>query len=534
MGAIVVVPLLFLGVFFVWPVGALIRRAFDVSDGAGLGTLLARTDAWGLLGFTLAQAAGSTVVALIVAAPIVWLVAVAAPRWSTALMVLVTVPFVLPTVVVGMAFRALLGRGGPLAGLGWDGSVWSILAAHAFLNVAVIVRVVGSVWRTMDPRAEQAARTLGASPWRAFRTVVLPRLAVPVLASSALVFLFCASSFGVVLILGNGRWQTLETAIYTQAIGYFDIPAAVALSMVQIVLVVIVVGAARVLTPRTEAVAARAAAPTPLAGLRAVSAAGATVWAVILLVGPLAVVALRSVRPTSGGSVTDPDSWTLSGYRSLTESVNGETPLQTLQYSAISALWATVLAMIVGLLGALALQRSRGAVATVGAGLALLPLGVSAVTVGFGYLVVLASLPAEVAAWPGVVPAVQALIAAPIVIRIIAPALAAVPTSLRHAAASLGASPWRVWRTVDLPLIWRSLGVATAFAFIIALGEFGATGFVARPGTTTLPVLIGSALNRPGADSLATAMACSMLLIAATAVVVVIMESLRGVEGSEF
>ena len=310
-----VVPLLFLGVFFAWPVGALLRRAFDVSDGAGLTALLARTDAWGLLGFTLAQAAGSTVVALLVAAPIVWLVAVASPRFSTALMVLVTVPFVLPTVVVGMAFRALLGRGGPLAGLGWDGSVWSILAAHAFLNVAVIVRVVGSVWRTMDPRAEQAARTLGASPWRAFRTVVLPRLAAPVLAASALVFLFCASSFGVVLILGNGRWQTLETAIYTQAVGYFDIPSAVALSMVQIVLVVIVVGAARILTPRTEAVAGSAAVATTMTRLRAVCAAGAAVWTVILLVGPLAVVALRSFRPTAGGSLTDPDTWTLSGYR---------------------------------------------------------------------------------------------------------------------------------------------------------------------------------------------------------------------------
>ncbi len=466
--------------------------------------------------------------ALAVAAPVVWLAASAAPRWSTALMVLVTVPFVLPTVVVGMAFRALLGPGGPLDGLGWDGSVWSILAAHAFLNVAVIVRVVGSAWRTMDPRAEQAARTLGASPWRAFRTVVLPRLAGPILASSGLVFLFCATSFGVVLILGNGRWQTLETAVYTQAIGYFDIPAAVALSMVQIVLVIVVVGATRVLTPRTPAVAGGSMTPARLTGIRALGAVLATLWALIVLAGPLAVVALRSVRPTAGGSFT----W--SGYRSLTESVNGETPLETLQYSVISALWATVLAMVVGLLGALALQRSRGTAATVGNGLAMLPLGVSAVTVGFGYLIVLAALPAQVAAWPGVVPAVQALIAAPLVIRIIVPALAMVPDSLRHAAASLGASPWRVWRTVDLPLIWRSLGVATAFAFIIALGEFGATGFVARPGTTTLPVLIGSALNRPGPDSLATAMACSMVLIVATAVVVVIMESVRGVEGGEF
>ncbi|WP_420835185.1 ABC transporter permease [Williamsia herbipolensis] len=519
-----VIPLAFIGVFFVWPVGALVVRAVGVSDGEGLLDLARRTDAWGLLGFTLAQAAGSTLVTLVVAAPIIWLVATCSARTSTLLMVGVTIPFVLPTVVVGMAFRAIVSPGGPLSGLGLDGSVASILAAHAFLNIAVVVRVVGSAWRTQDPRAELAARTLGATPWRAFTTVVLPRLIVPILSASALVFLFCSTSFGVVLILGNGRWQTIETAVYTQAIGYFDLPAAVTLSLLQIVVVIVVVAISGWVTPRTVAVVAREA--TARVRGRA-SQAVVAVWAVVVLVGPLSVVVIRSLRPTAGGE------WTLSGYRSLTRAVNGQTPLQTLQYSVVSALWAMVLSVVIGLLAAIALQRARGTAATVGSALALVPLGVSAVTVGFGYLIVLASLPAGVASWPGLIPAVQALIAVPVVIRVIAPALAAIPPRLRHAAATLGAGPWRVWRTVDLPLIWRPLAASGAFAFIIAVGEFGATGFLARPGTTTLPVLIGSALNRPGADNLATAMACSVLMIVVTAIAVVVMESFRTVSGGD-
>jgi thiamine transport system permease protein len=523
-----VVPVAFLAVFFVWPVVALLHRAVGSSDGTGLLALLDRTDAWGLLGFTLAQAAASTVLTLVVAAPLVWLVTVA-PRWaSTPLMVMVTVPFVLPTVVVGIAFRALLSPGGPLGGLGLDGSVASILAAHAFLNVAVVVRVVGAAWRALDPRAEQAARTLGASGPRAFLTVVAPRLLLPTVSAASLVFLFCATSFGVVVILGGGRLQTLETAVYTQAIGYFDIPAAVAISMLQIVVVVVAVVLTRLLAPSTQAVAGTSRRQVVLGPSGRVCAVAAAVWGAVVLVGPLLVVAVRSVRPTAGGS------WTLEGYRALSVPVNGETPLDTLRSSVVSAVWATVLAVAVGLLAAVALQRSRGPVQAVTSGLTLLPLGVSAVTVGFGYLVVLAALPAQVAASPIVVPAVQAVVAAPVVVRIIAPALAAVPDTLRAAAAGLGAGPWRVWRTVDLPAVWRSLGVAVGFAFVIALGEFGATGFVARPGTTTLPVLIGSALNRPGAEYLATAMAASMLLIVTTAAVVVVMESIRGVEGSEF
>ena len=77
---------------------------------------------------------------------------------------LVTVPFVLPTVVVGVAFRTLLAPGGPLGGLGWDGTPAAIVAALVFFNLSVVVRMVGPWWASLDPRREQAAAALGASP----------------------------------------------------------------------------------------------------------------------------------------------------------------------------------------------------------------------------------------------------------------------------------------------------------------------------------------------------------------------------------
>ena len=92
--------------------------------------------------------------------------------------------------------------------------------------------------------------------------------------------------------------------------------------------------------------------------------------------------------------------------------------------------------------------------------------------------------------------------------------------------------PLRVLRTIDLPAIGRSLAAAAGFAFVMALGEFGATSLLARADTTTLPVLIGSALNRPGATQLATAMAASMLLVVATAVAMLAVEVLRPRSGA--
>ena len=81
------------------------------------------------------------------------------------------------------------------------------------------------------------------------------------------------------------------------------------------------------------------------------------------------------------------------------------------------------------------------------------------------------------------------LIAIPFVVRIMTPVLRAIDPRLREAAAMLGASPARVWREVDLPIVARAALVAAGFAFAISLGEFGATLFIVRPDAPTLPVL---------------------------------------------
>lgn len=525
-GLALVIPVAFIGIFFLLPVAALIARAVTVGTSADAGdsvtSMLGRTHAWHLLAVTLGQAGASTVIALVVALPVLWLYARLPRRGLMVLTVLVTVPFVLPTVVVGMAFRALL-DGGVLGGLG-VGEGWpAVLAAHAFLNAAVIVRVVGAAWRGLDTRPTEAAQTLGARRLRAFVTVVAPRLLPSLGGALALVFLFCSTSFGVIIILGGGRLQTLETEIYTQAISYFRIPEAVVLSMLQIVVVVAVLLCTRLFTASDAAGPATSSAPR-IRGLRGrtrIVVVLAWMWTLVILLGPIVALALRSVRPTVGGA------WTWAGYRALGEPVDGTTPLATLEYSMSSALAATIIALVVGVIAASALHRARGVLGSVANLIAMVPLGVSAVTLGFGYLIVLASTPPDVASSPLVIPCVQALIAVPVVIRIVVPALDAVPQRRRQAAASLGAPPLRVFATVDLPAIGRSVGAAAGFAFVMALGEFGATSFLARADTTTLPVLIGTALSRPGPEELATAMAASMLLVVATGVAVLVVELLR-------
>ena len=152
---------------------------------------------------------------------------------------LTTVPFVLPTVVVAAAFNAVLGQASaaePMCCGRWilRYTLGGILLAHVFYNYTLVLRMVRWLLVNLDPRLEQAARTLGASPWRAFREVTLPLL-LPALGHAAmLVFIFCFTSFGVVLILGGPRFVTLEVEIYRQTIDLGNFPLAAGLSLVQI------------------------------------------------------------------------------------------------------------------------------------------------------------------------------------------------------------------------------------------------------------------------------------------------------------
>ena len=151
---------------------------------------------------------------------------------------LLLVPFVLPTVVVGVAFRQLLGEAGPLGFLGLDGTPVAIIAGLVFFNVAVVIRAVGAdlgvARRRGRPRprprwARRRARCSAPSPCPALR---------PALVSAAsVVFLFCATSFGVVLTLGGLRYSSVETEIYLLTTQLLDLQAAAALSIVQLLAV---------------------------------------------------------------------------------------------------------------------------------------------------------------------------------------------------------------------------------------------------------------------------------------------------------
>ncbi|MFI8325382.1 ABC transporter permease [Streptomyces sp. NPDC085529] len=526
-------PVAFFAVFFAWPVASIVERGLR-PDGAwdlgAVGTTLGRSDILDVLGFTVWQAAASTGLTLLVALPGAYVFARFAFPGKNALRAVVTVPFVLPTVLVGTAFLALVGRAGvtdELWGLRLDTSVWAILLAHVFFNYAVVVRTVGGLWAQLDPRQEEAARVLGASRWTAWRTVTLPALVPAVSAAALMVFLFTFTSFGVVQILGGDAYTTLEAEIYRQTARLLDLRTAAVLTLAQFVAVGAIL-AVHARTVRRRETALRLVSPE----LTARRPRGVGQWA--LLGGVLASVAVLILLPLGvlvERSFATPEGYGLRSYRALGSLDEAGTflvpPLEAVGNSLRYAVAATAIAVVIGGLAAAALTRRAGRLVRGFDALLMLPLGVSAVTVGFGFLITLDEPPFDLRASWILVPLAQALVGVPFVVRTMLPVLRAVDQRLREAAAVLGASPWRAWREVDLPLVRRALLIAAGFAFAVSLGEFGATVFIARPDSPTLPVAVARLLGRPGALNYGQAMALSTILMVVCAVSLLLLERLR-------
>ena len=528
----VLVPLAFLGVFFVAPVANLFTRGF--SDGfEAVARILTSGRTATLLRNTISQTILGTGISVIFGVPIAYLLYRTRFPGKGALQALVMVPFVLPTVVVGVAFRSLLRSGGLLASLGIDQTFTAVLLGLVFFNISVVVRTVGSLWERLDPRQEQAARSLGAGPWRTFATVTLPALAPAIASAAALVSLFCITAFGVVLVLGGARYGTIETEIYQRTTLFLDLSGAAVLSIVQLFVIAGVLWFSNWATTRHDAALALTGGRYGLqkwnwhnpADLLAAIICGIAVIGLIAF--PLFGLIIRSLHDGLGN-------WSLINYQNLNAAGVLISPATALMNSLRAGALAAAIALTMGLLLALVLSRrpesriAKKAIKMFDA-FVMLPLGVSSVTVGFGFLITLTRpfFGVDLRISGLLIPFAQAVVAVPLVVRTLLPVLRAVDPRMRQAAAMLGASPLQVLRTIDLGLALRAIGLAAGFAFATSLGEFGATSFLARPDAPTLPVLIFRLLSRPGQENYGMALAASVILGLLTAAIMLIFEHLR-------
>lgn len=542
------VPMLFLGVFFFYPLASIFRLALSkaVTSGGAITPSLVLQPLW----FTIWQAALSTLLTLLAGIPAAYVFAKFDFPGKRLLRTLTTLPFILPTVVAAAGINALLGpRGWVNLGLMQlfhlsspplliINTLAAILIAHVFYNIPIVIRVVGSAWSQLDPKLDQAASVLGASRSEVTRKVTFPLLRPSLLAAALLVFLFDFTSFGVILILGGPHFETIEVSIYTQALSFLNLPAAGLLSLVQISFTLLITwGYSRIasgmnipLLPRLKGEGVRI--PRLLRERIAVSLV--VLFLILLQVLPMAAMISRSVtrlEADRGERGVVQTGLTLDYYRELFVNQSGSifyvSPARAAMNSLLFAGVTVLLSVSFGMMAAYALARNGRRRWLMDLAI-MLPLGTSAVTLGLGFIVTFNHPPLDARSFPLLIPFAHSLVAMPFVVRTVQPVLASIPPSYRQAASVLGANPWQVWRKVELPIISRSALVGAIFSFTISLGEFGATSFLARPDMPTLPIAIYRYLSQPGALNYGQAMAMSTILLIVCGLAIAVLERIQG------
>lgn len=501
-----VVPAAFVATFLLVPLASLAREIVSTD------TLTYLLDGlpWRIAALAAVQAITSSALALVIGLPMANVLTryrFPGRRWALAL---ATVPFVLPTVVVALAFRALLG-----GALG-SGFVIVVLA-HAYLNIAVVVRIVGARWSAIDPRSHTVARTLGAGRWTAFRTVTLPALRPAIASAAAIVFVFSFTSLGIVLLIGDSSTRTLESLVLRQTSILLDFQGAAVSAAIQ----AIVVGSVLLWAARQGASSRGGGARTfrllTPRGVGAVAVAVVATVTMVIVMAPVAALVWASVRSDSG--------WTLSWWSALfgAETIDaGSTrigsPLAAMGRSVTFAVATGLVAAVVGGFAAVSVLTGRlgkaFAIATA------LPLGISAATLGLGTLLAYGRPPLDLRTTGLLIPIAHALIAVPLVVAVATPTLRATDPRFVQVAATLGASRSRAWWTGYGPALRTVMVAAGGLACAVSLGEFGAASFLARADGPTVPLVIARLLGRPGEASFGVAAAMAVVLVIMTIAIV--------------
>ena len=535
---------LFLGLFFFYPLARILWLGLNPVSIKSL-DLSSLNLALSVLLFTFFQALLSTLLTLAIGLPAAFLFARYQFRGKTLLRTLTAIPFILPTVVVAAGFSAMLGPRGWLnlalmqtfhltsPPIAFIGTLGAILTAHVFYNTTIVIRLVSNTLARIDPRLEQAARSLGADPWRVFTRVTLPLLRPSILAASLLVFIFDFTSFGVILLLGGPHFSTLEVEIYRLTTQVLNLPVAALLSFIQLLCTLAFsIVYSRLMSRQTVTSAPRSAESNLRRPQNLPQRLFVFVFCFFLFsfyVLPLSSLPFRSVarlEADQGQRGQVQTGLTTAYYTELFINRSGSVfyvpPVQALGNSLAYAALTVIFSLGLGFPVARALARP-GPLDRFLDPFLFLPLGASAVTLGLGFIVAFGRF----LALPFLVPLVHTLIALPFVIRALQPALASIPDRLRQAAAMLGASPRQVWWAVDWPIVARATLSAAIFAFTISLGEFGASSLVFRPEYPTLPIAIARFLSQPGGLNYGQAMVMATILMLVCGTGILLIERLR-------
>lgn len=534
-------PLTFLALFFYYPLTRIFNRGLSGAEGFTLQYVLQiLKDPYfqQVIIFTAKQALLSVAISILLGLPWAYIFIRYEFPFKKTLRALTIVPFVLPSITVVVGFIIFFGHNGVLNRFLMDifnlnnppfkilYSLSGIILAHAFYNAPIITRMVHAQWERVGADYEESARSLGAGRLRTFWEITFPLLLPGLLTGAALAFIFCFLSFPIVLALGGAQYATIEVEIYTLVKTMLNYKLGAALALVEMILSLLFIYG----YVRLEGLFAQELESTRPRGKEklfgSINSQKVAIWLFIALsgviyLGPMLSIFADSITARWQGETVLTLKWYAYIFRPHYEALIGASPLQSVLNSLFIGLAAMGVGSLVGLPIAYIIARHKFRGRRLFDTLSMAPLGVSSVALGFALFLFFLYGPLGVVNRPAAIVLAHTILAYPFFIRAMVPVLESVERELIEAARSLGASKWRAFLDIELPLVSRGLLVGAVFAFAISLGEMSATIMLTRPRLSTIPVTI---YNLIGARKFDQASAMSVLLMIVTGIAFIVIE----------
>ena len=504
-------------VVFILPVGAVLLRAFS-SEG-GLWSVITDPYTWRLLGFTVWESFLSAAASVLLAIPFALFFSRYTFPGRRAILTMSDAAFALPAILAVLGFVIWYGNNGTVNSMlkAVSGGKWSvkslysfgaIILAHVYLNFPVAFSLITSSLSSMSDTDEKASELLGASGFRTFFRVTLPKVRGTLTAAFTLIFLFCFPSFLIVMGLGgNPRFFTLEAEIYKRTYTDVDPASSAALavfSFLIMALLLVITGYGR----NEKRVTGRQRVLIRATGRKKVTAFMLSLLIFLFMAPPLLSILYRAFFTKDG-------SFTLKAWTDITARARSGTA---------TSLGAVVNSVLVASLSALIAVNLAGniAIGAVRTGsrftplLTSLPMAIGSVSMGLGFSFITAWLPFSnlFISYLSVL-AAHVVVVMPFAVRTILPGARRIPLRLSQAAMTLGGDSREAWKLVEKPLLKPYRRRAFAFAFALSLGEVNATLALSEGRVTTIPILIYKMINQYNYQG-AAALAVILLAIAIT------------------
>ncbi len=422
--------------------------------------------------------------------------------------------FTIPSILVVLGFVIFYGNNGVLNNM--LKSIFSleespirilytfpaIILAHVYLNLPVAFNLITNGWTSLARSEEMASYTLKKGKMKTFLSITLPKLRGVIANAFVIIFLFCFSSFAIVMVLGGSpEYSTLESEIYRRAHISLDYSGASALSIFSFIITTIALSLSYI-GRRKEKMERRESALKKIRKKKGKALAALMTLAMLLFIlPPMLSILYRSFFDRRGDFSLE--SWnTIFSASSFLSAI-----LNSLFIAMTSAILATVLAENIAMYSVKCKSRIAPLFAT-------LPLATGSVTLGLGYNFLAAKIGlSSIYTDYLLILATHLVLSIPFAIRTMLPGAKEIPQRVSEASYTLKKSAFETYMRTERPLLKSYRRKAFIFAFALSLGEVNATLALAGGRITTLPILIYRLIgsyNYQGASALG-----SVLLILA-------------------